>query len=212
MHIITLATEKGGPGKSTLGTSLAVAAVEAGEKVMLVELDQQGTTSNWAAQRETHSADVGPDVTTAHSRDLADGLKALNEASYTTVVVDTPGHDSVDVRPALALSTFIVIPTRPTVADLNGSMTTIEVAQRLSPPFLIVLTQTGAAKGDAKVREASEALAGIGPVFDRIVSRQIYQDALGAGYGVTELEPKGKSAEEVRGLWRRIVELIEEAA
>jgi hypothetical protein len=35
-----------------------------------------------------------------------------------------------------------------------------------------------------------------------IVLRNDQQDALGVGLGVTEFAPRGKSAEEIRGLWR----------
>jgi chromosome partitioning protein len=35
-----------------------------------------------------------------------------------------------------------------------------------------------------------------------IVLRNDQQDALGVGFGVTEYAPRGKSAEEIRGLWR----------
>jgi chromosome partitioning protein len=35
-----------------------------------------------------------------------------------------------------------------------------------------------------------------------IVQRNDHQDALGVGLGVTEYDPRGKAAEEVRGLWR----------
>jgi chromosome partitioning protein len=209
MKIITLASEKGGPGKSTVATSLAVAAIATGEKVVLIELDKQATTANWAEQRKALHVDE-PLTLSAHSSELTSGLDKLREADYTVVVIDTPGQDSVDVRPALALSSIIVVPTRPTAADLNGAMTTINVAAKLTPPILIVLTQTGAAKGDSKVREALEALEEVGPIYDRIVSRHTYQDALGAGYGVTELEPKGKAAAEIRELWKVIDGMIEE--
>jgi chromosome partitioning protein len=35
-----------------------------------------------------------------------------------------------------------------------------------------------------------------------IALRNDHQDALGLGLGVTEYDPHGKAAEEIRGLWR----------
>ena len=51
MRVITLASQKGGTGKSTLCIGLAVAAIEDGERVLMLETDRQGTISNWAARR-----------------------------------------------------------------------------------------------------------------------------------------------------------------
>jgi Mrp family chromosome partitioning ATPase len=51
MRAITLACRKGGTGKSTLCVGLAVAAMEDGERVFILETDRQGTISNWAARR-----------------------------------------------------------------------------------------------------------------------------------------------------------------
>lgn len=51
MHIITLTTQKGGAGKTTLATALAVAAQEAGEKVVMIDLDPQRSLLTWAEAR-----------------------------------------------------------------------------------------------------------------------------------------------------------------
>ena len=51
MQTIVLATQKGGSGKSTLAIGLALAAMEAGHTVRLIETDPQGTLSNWQNRR-----------------------------------------------------------------------------------------------------------------------------------------------------------------
>ena len=51
MHIIGLITQKGGTGKSTLASSLAVAAAEAGETVLAIDCDEQGTLTAWSQSR-----------------------------------------------------------------------------------------------------------------------------------------------------------------
>ena len=47
----------------------------------------------------------------------------------------------------------------------------------------------------------------VAPVL--IVSRNTHQDAYGAGLGVTEFEPEGKAAHEVRELWRWLESRLE---
>ena len=51
MYTIVLATQKGGRGKSTLAVGLALAAIQAGHTVRLIETDPQGTLSNWQGRR-----------------------------------------------------------------------------------------------------------------------------------------------------------------
>ena len=59
MRIISLLTQKGGTGKSTLTCNLAVAATQAGEKVLALDLDdEQATLSEWAQLRADDRAPV----------------------------------------------------------------------------------------------------------------------------------------------------------
>jgi chromosome partitioning protein len=51
MHTIALVSRKGGTGKSTLAIGLAVAAIESGHRVCLLEADPLATVSNWRRRR-----------------------------------------------------------------------------------------------------------------------------------------------------------------
>ena len=51
MYTIVLATQKGGSGKTTLAIGLALAAIQAGHTVRLIEANSQGTLSNWQSRR-----------------------------------------------------------------------------------------------------------------------------------------------------------------
>ncbi len=55
MRTLTLVTQKGGVGKTTLAASLAVAAAQAGEKVVALDLDPQGSLGAWG---DTRTADA----------------------------------------------------------------------------------------------------------------------------------------------------------
>ncbi len=69
MKIISLASQKGGSGKSTLCASLAVAAQEAGHQVAILEIDKQATISQWANARQGKPPDV--------AQTTADKLEAI---------------------------------------------------------------------------------------------------------------------------------------
>jgi chromosome partitioning protein len=52
------------------------------------------------------------------------------------------------------------------------------------------------------VRDASDGLAALGMLAEvSIVTRNDHQDAIGLGQGVTEFNPAGQAADEIRRLW-----------
>jgi chromosome partitioning protein len=54
MHTIVLATQKGGSGKSTLAIGIALAAIQGGHNVRLIETDSQArhpSASSWVPER-----------------------------------------------------------------------------------------------------------------------------------------------------------------
>ena len=55
MHVISFVTAKGGSGKSTTAASIAVAAMQDAQRVFVLELDRQGTLSDWIESRQSES-------------------------------------------------------------------------------------------------------------------------------------------------------------
>ncbi|KKL80188.1 hypothetical protein LCGC14_2007240 [marine sediment metagenome] len=53
MPIIVVGGVKGGSGKSTLSSNLAVLRSNAGKRVLLVDADEQRSISDWAEHRES---------------------------------------------------------------------------------------------------------------------------------------------------------------
>lgn len=197
MQVISFVTQKGGSGKSTTAASIAVAAFEAGRKVFMLEMDKQGTLSDWCENRK---AEEGPDFEKLATKDLEKALTALREAKYDLVVIDTPGVDSPDNNTIMRASDLCLIPARPTAADLRGCTPTVEALIRLHKPFSFILTQCP--PRSPRVEEARAGLAALGIVAEPpIVSRADHQDALAAGQGVTEFNRDGVAAHEIRQLF-----------
>jgi chromosome partitioning protein len=206
MQTIVLATQKGGSGKSTLAIGLALAAIQAGHTVRLIETDPQGTLSNWQ-RRRPHAAPIVEPVYAAS--DVEQRLQSLDCDGVTLAIVDTAGGVSAATNSAIRYADFCLIPTRPSVADIEATAATLSVVRAWRKPFAYILNQTpirGARLGNAETALSDEAARDIAEVVARpfIVMRNDHQDALSAGLAVSEYAPSGKSAEEIRGLWQWI--------
>lgn len=196
MKAITFVTQKGGSGKSTLCISLAVAAQETGRSVCILEMDRQATVTDWAEHRESSS----PEVAQIDAPQLDQVMQSLKGTAYDYVFIDTPGVDSPGTLSAIRAADLCIIPCRPTPADLRAFKPTLAAMYRLEKKFSFVLNQTP--PRSYRIRDAADGLAVLGMLPDiNVVMRNDHQDAIGLGQGVTEYNPTGRAAEEIRRLW-----------
>jgi len=205
MQTIVLTTQKGGSGKSTLSISLALAAIRAGHNVRLIETDPQGTVSNWKRRRPYASPIVEPIYA---AREVEERLRLIARDGVTVTIVDTAGGETAATNSAIRYSDLCLIPTRPSIADIEATAATLRVIRAWHRPFAYVLNQTPI-RAAARLAGAEHAL-GAEAALDAaeivaqpfVVMRNDYQDALSAGLAVCEHAPGGKSAEEIRALWQ----------
>lgn len=199
MQVISFVTQKGGSGKTTLTINCAVVAAKKNKKVLIIDMDKQGTAESWYQDREAEF----PRLVKIFGNDLEKGIEAAHKQHFDFVFVDTPGRDEPAQALAIRLADFCVVPCRPSPADMKATPPTVETIRRLGKPVFFVLTQTP--PRSFRIKEAERGLSMLGTVSPvNIVSRAAYQDAQGAGLGVIEYEPEGKAADEVRELWNWI--------
>jgi chromosome partitioning protein len=204
MQTIVLATQKGGSGKSTLAIGLALAAIQAGHNVRLIETDPQGTLSSWQNRRIYAEPMVEPVYTAA---EIEQRLQSLERSGVTVTIVDTAGGMNAATTAAIRHADLCLIPARPSVADIEATTPTLAIVRAWKKPFAFLLNQTpirGQRIGSAASTLGDEAALDLADVLAQpfIVMRNDHQDALSAGLAVTEYAPAGKSADEIRGLWQ----------
>ncbi len=205
MKTIAFVTQKGGSGKSTLCVDLAVAAQEAGAGVCILEMDRQGTVSDWAEIRRLEP----PEVAAVDSAQIDAVTTRLADFDFDYAFIDTPAGLGSETLAAIRSADICIVPARPTFADLHAIRATLSAIYRHEKRFAFVLNQTPPTSRRAE--EAADSLVSLGVLPDvNIVLRTDHQDALGAGKGVTELNPSGKAAEEIRQLWHWVAERIGE--
>lgn len=202
--IITLVTQKGGTGKTTLLTSLAVVAMESGQSVAAFDLDPQGSLANWGDTRT--AADPHVERFPAAQVSQLVSLVRTVEKQFPIIFLDTAGADSVVTHKAMEAADLCLVPVRPTRIDVSAIKPTYQTLTLLDKPFAFVLNQCPTMPKNNRAFEVKDGLTTIANVALPMIGQRVdYQDAYAAGEGVTETAPDGKAAEEVRALWQWIL-------
>lgn len=199
MKILTLAAQKGGAGKTTLAVHLAVQAHRAGERVVLVDTDPQGSASAWARAR----GDDAPLIVAATSSQLNDVVTASRNDGMTLIIIDTPPHAAPGAAAASTLADLVLVPVRPTAFDLAASGASAKIARTAKRAAFVLSACPSRAP---EIMEARKALEGQGlPVLNtEIGERRAYSRAVASGRAVAEFEPSGAAANEISQLWLEI--------
>ena len=159
MHILVLASQKGGTGKTTLSGHLAVAAHNAGVgRVALIDTDPQGSLSNWWNARKAPEplfVKVGP-------LELGETLEHLGRSGVRLAVIDTPPAITESISYVIGHADLVILPTRPSPHDLRAVGATVDIADRQGKPVLFVIN--GATQRARITSEAAVALSQHGTV------------------------------------------------
>lgn len=204
MRTVMVAKQKGGVGASTAVRELAVAAAAAGERVVLIDLDAQGTSRSWWNRRTAGMPDDGepnPGLALPSPPDLPNALDELRRAGVGLVLVDTPPSVHDYLGAVMRLADLILLPTRPTTDDLDALPAILDLVEGSGTPFAFVPTQVP--PGRSRLYEdVLPMLAQRGRVAPPLRLRTDFPVAAAEGRTATEVSPRGKGAEEVADLWR----------
>jgi chromosome partitioning protein len=200
MDILTIASQKGGTGKSTLAAHLAVEAEYTGAgPVAVVDTDPQGSLSAWWNERTSET----PAFAAVEIAQLTGHMTALQRQGVNLVIADTPPALLETIRAAIAVADLVLIPARPSPHDLRAVGVVVEIAEAAGKPFCFVVN--GAASRSRIALEARDALAQHGPVAPVILYQRVdFAGSMVDGRTVGELNPQSRSAQEVAQLWNYV--------
>jgi len=201
-HVIVLGNEKGGSGKSTTAMHVAVALLQAGQRVATIDLDSRQRSfthyiqnrRDWA-ERARIKLDLpqhyciarggGVRIDEIEAQEFGGFAEAVSavESSHDFIVIDTPGSDSYLMRLAHSMADTLITP-------LNDSFVDFDVLGCVDPTTFEV---TGVSHYAEMVREARRQRRLVdGGLVDWVVLRNRLS-ALGSrnkrlvGEGVDEL-------------------------
>ena len=203
MRTISIISQKGGAGKTTLAVHLAAAAATEGV-ALVMDTDPQATASRWGQWR----AGRDPEVVDCGAPSLLQlKLAKAAELGGELAIVDTPPHADAMARQAAKLADLILIPCRPKAFDLAAMETTAELVRTARAPAFVVL-MAGPPRAPVIYRETIELLGdsragGLGLVIAPVIlpERAAFHHSTAAGRKAGEVDPEGKAAKEVAALW-----------
>jgi len=191
--IILCGGEKGGTGKSTLATNLAVWLAHQGKDVLLVDTDRQLTSSRWNDRRHALTDEI-PVVHCAEKHGNVFYALCDWAGRYDEIVVDAGGRDSEELRTALVAAQVVYLPLRASQPDIETSVhmhELVSLARGLNPTlkahWLLTMAPSGDCGDTAAAAQALSHLPSITLSEVVIRDRKIYRDAMATGHGVSEM-------------------------
>ncbi|WP_260927844.1 ParA family protein [Novosphingobium sp. 9] len=205
MRVLALASQKGGSGKTTLSGHLAVQAERAGAgPVVLIDIDPQGSLADWWNEREEEM----PAFAQTTVNRLAADLQALRQQGFKLAVIDTPPAITMAIQSVISVSELVVVPTRPSPHDLRAVGATVDLCERSGKPLIFVVN--GATPKARITAEAAVALSQHGTVAPiTLHQRTDFAASMIDGRTVMEVDPQGRSSQEVVALWSYVADRLE---
>jgi chromosome partitioning protein len=205
MKVISFVCQKGGTSKTTTALNLAVEALAYGLEVVVVDLDPQVSACDWKDIR----GEAPPLVAAIPVPHLDRTLKAAAENGADLVLIDTAGRTNDAATAAARMADLVLVPLQPSLIDLKTLGTTLEII-RLggNKPTRAILSRvkpSGTRHQDTAAWLATQGVE-LCPVM--LGERVTYQDAYAQGLGVSEVEPAGKAALEIREVYKYISLLL----
>jgi chromosome partitioning protein len=201
MRTIAVIARKGGSGKTTVATHLAIAAHLRGLKVLVADTDPQRSALEVLKARQG----AGPERTDSTGPKLFALQMAAMRDGTDVLVIDTAAGAVEDVANAIVLADLSLLVLRPTFLDLAAAIHTVETVRRLRKPVMVVLNQAPHPRGGVEapaVKRALKALALLRlPVVPAALrSRAVYQTILESGRSAEESDDAA-AAQEVAEFW-----------
>lgn len=204
MKTISIITQKGGAGKTTIATALAVAAQNDGLNTAILDLDDQATACFWSDIREAPT----PAVKDVKAVRLPHVLDALERNGADLVILDCPAIHRDIAMDAATPSDFVLIPTRADVFDIRSMRQTVNLMKSINKACAVVLNFCP--PSGQELVQAREGITGLGVDLcpTELHNRKAYARAQQQGMTAQETEPTSLAAQEIIGLYTYTLEQI----
>ena len=199
-QILTVATMKGGSGKSTIASCLAVHWYIGGRKTTIVDADPQRSIARLATRERRLGGVAVVEDATENAWKTAKGIATPS----CSVIIDTPGFRSQATLACIAAADFLLVPVKASPLDVDRMVDTLDSLINLGgnrrPLFRCVLTQTTRDSVIAKHIRAELIGAGFPVLQNEMTNRVAYAEAPLWGATPTIIEKGGAAAREIAAI------------
>lgn len=211
--IISVGNQKGGAGKSTTTMQLAGTLSRRGFKVLVVDADQQATSTRWSAQADTPFPATVVGLAAAGSKLHREVQKFVND--YDFILVDCP-PSVIDPTPqsAFLVSDLVLIPTRPSLPDIwavKETLDLIEKAKTINEDVKVAILLNAKQPNTQLSKDSRAVLSEFEATLLKtsFANRQAYAQSVVLGSTVHDVPGAKPAQSEVEALTDEILELLQ---
>ncbi len=204
MKTVAVIAQKGGAGKTTIATNLAVRAADDFSMVAMVDMNHdQANLTQWCNIREGlgEIPALFSDV-----EDLVKDLPRLEHNGWQLCLIDAPPSYSGIIETCVMAADAVIVPVKISMFDAGSLQPVVEMVKRHRKPYAVVLSDVDS-RFKTQIAQVTEALKADGlPLLSGVISHlQAYQVAPNLGKTGAELDDK--AAAEIDALWAEVCKL-----
>jgi chromosome partitioning protein len=205
--IITIAQQKGGAGKTTIAAHIALALAQTGRSVAIIDIDPQGSLTNWHKIREKKFGVgfTGLSFNSSQGWRIETAISNLKN-KFDFVVIDSPPHTETESKSAIRVADMVIIPMQPSPTDLWATESTINFANSEGKLARVLLNRFNPL---SKINK--EILAQIpGVKFKNYIGNRVaFSTCFLNGLTVLETQPTSQAAIEVKAVIKEMLNQLE---
>lgn len=212
--IIVIGGIKGGSGKTTVATNLSVIHSKNGKDVLLVDADDQETSTDFTTLRnEVLEEGAG------YTNIKLTGISVRNEIlrlreKYEDIIIDTGGRDTTSQRAALAIADVLLVPFVPrsfdvwTIEKVSKLVTEVLAINPKLKAYMFINRADPRGQDNEDTAEVLKEAENIVFLDTPLGSRKSFSNASANGLAVTEIKPlDSKAVDEINKLYEYVCDI-----
>jgi len=207
--IITIGNQKGGTGKTTIATNLAVLSSIKNKQTLLIDADIQSSSMDFRSLRKG-------DLNSLHAVQITKPtihVDIKNFNNFNNIFIDAGGRDSETFRSAIMACNFLLIPVTPSPYDVWSTEETFKILKeaRIYKKISASIVLTQVVKNTNISQDVHKVINDLAKEYNIklcktiIYSRVAYRESVSTGKGVYEYAPESKASIEVQKLYKEVV-------